>query len=392
VVARGGVEERPMFSSWFGGDKAEGNAAPSAGSVFHEYPHPDNWSQIVDELYSRFGADGEQIPLDMCPCGERKPTVRRFLVARKYKVDEAEKMIRDTMVWRQTVAVGDVRGIDAILAGKPRWDLLHDNRRIIPASPFHCYAKQGYPVYMLRLGKGDGALATTAPEECHVYCSIVRGEHLSKIVVPEATKRYKAAGGRRGQEERMQAAAAAAGGGKVNGVAATAAPAPPAGTDAAAAAANLNDPLDLMDKQVVIVDLEGIGMSALRCLWVFKTINSVAGYNYPELSKAIYILNSPSVFEYLWSAIKPLLAAHTQSKIRIFQTGPEQYKALQLILEDDDIPDYLTPQPPGQGSPKGHVGSVTDCERPDHRPEGVLALDTWVVSQSAHPDKACPFK
>jgi hypothetical protein len=28
-------------------------------SVFHEYPHPDNWSQIVDELYSRFGADGE---------------------------------------------------------------------------------------------------------------------------------------------------------------------------------------------------------------------------------------------------------------------------------------------------------------------------------------------
>jgi hypothetical protein len=78
----------------------------------------------------------------MCPCGERKPTVRRFLVARKYKVDEAEKMIRDTMVWRQTVAVGDVRGIDAILAGKPRWDLLHDNRRIIPASPFHCYAKQ----------------------------------------------------------------------------------------------------------------------------------------------------------------------------------------------------------------------------------------------------------
>ena len=33
-----------------------------------------------------------------------------------------------------------------------------------------------------------------------------------------------------------------------------------------------------------------------------------------------------SVFDYIWSAVKPLLAAHTQSKIRIFQTGPEQYK------------------------------------------------------------------
>ena len=83
-----------------------------------------------------------------------------------------------------------------------------------------------------------------------------------------------------------------------------------------------DDEHDIMDKQVVIVDLEGIGMSALRCLYVFKCINSVASYNYPELSKAIYVLNSPSVFDYLWSAVKPLLAAHTQSKIRIFQSGP----------------------------------------------------------------------
>ena len=95
-----------------------------------------------------------------------------------------------------------------------------------------------------------------------------------------------------------------------------------------------DDEHDIMDKQVVIVDLEGLGMSALRCLYVFKVINSVASYNYPELSKAIYVLNSPSVFDYLWSAVKPLLAAHTQSKIRIFQSGPEQYKALQQLFEE----------------------------------------------------------
>jgi hypothetical protein len=55
------------------------------------------------------------------------------------------------------------------------------------------------------------------------------------------------------------------------------------------------------------------------------------------------------------AAIKPLLAAHTRNKVRIFQTGSEQYRALQEILEDDDIPDYLTPQLDGENF-KGRVG------------------------------------
>ena len=42
----------------------------------------------------------------------------------------------------------------------------------------------------------------------------------------------------------------------------------------------------LVDKQVVIIDMEGVGMTALRALYVLKTINSVASHNYPELSKA----------------------------------------------------------------------------------------------------------
>ena len=299
------------------------------------------------------------------------------------QVDDAEKMLRDTIVWRQSVAVGEVAGIDNVLAAKPRWDLLSDNRKIIPASPFHCYSKQGYPVYMLRLGKGDGTLASTAPEECHVYCSVIRGEHLVKVIVPEATKKYKAAGGKKGQMQRMREAARAAGQTVEEPTAEELAAIPD------------DDELDLMDKQVVIVDLEGIGMSALRCLWVFKVINSVASFNYPELSKAIYVLNSPSIFEMLWSAVKPLLATHTQSKIRIFQTGPEQYKALQQILEDDDIPDYLTPQDGVEGGGdkvKGRVGSVTDCENPDHRPDGVKQLDEWIEGLSEAPDKKCPYK
>ena len=210
-----------------------------------------------------------------------------------------------------------------------------------------------------------------------MYCSIVRGEHLVKVIVPEAQKRHLANGGRAGQEARAREAAREAG--DVTSDA-------PADDDSVP----VEDEHDIIDKQVVIVDLEGLGMSALRCLYVFKVINSVASYNYPELSKAIYVLNSPSVFDYLWSAVKPLLAAHTQSKIRIFQSGPEQYKALQQLFEDADIPDYLTPQVEGEQT-KGRVGSVTSVEEPDFRPEGVKAMDEWIEGLSEAEDKKCPF-
>ena len=85
-----------------------------------------------------------------------------------------------------------------------------------------------------------------------------------------------------------------------------------------------------------------------------------------------------------------MLAAHTQSKIRIFQSGPEQYKALQQLFEDADIPDYLTPQVEGEQT-KGRVGSVTSVEEPDFRPEGVKAMDEWIEGLSEAEDKKCPF-
>ena len=40
--------------------------------------------ELVDELAGRFGEDCEEIPEGMCPLGNRRATLRRFLVARKY--------------------------------------------------------------------------------------------------------------------------------------------------------------------------------------------------------------------------------------------------------------------------------------------------------------------
>ena len=59
-------------------------------------------------------------------------------------------------------------------------------------TPLLCgYTNRASPVYLLRLGKGDSALTTTASEETHIVFMIVRGEHLIQSIIPEATARAK---------------------------------------------------------------------------------------------------------------------------------------------------------------------------------------------------------
>ena len=243
------------------------------------------------------------------------------------------------------------------------------NRKIIPATPFLCYTKQGFPVYSLRLGKGDGSLATAAPDECHIYCSIVRGEHLVNKIFPEAQKLHETKLSRRGPTSSLD--------------------------QTSALTRHENEPytdadLDVIDKQVVIVDLDGISMSALRCLYVFKLINSVASCNYPELSKAIYVLNSrPSSITYGLQSSRSLPRIR-ETKCASFRWVQSNMALLQEILEDDDIPDYLTPQV-DEENVKGRVGCVPDADEPDFRPEGVRDLDAWLENSSEALDKTCPF-
>ena len=285
--------------------------------TFHEYPHPENWVALVEVLHSRFGTNGEGIPWKCALAVIVKLLSAGFLSPEGMWLMMQKKMLRDTIEWRTNVTIGGVKGVELILKSKPRWDLIAANRRIIPATPLHCYTRQGYPVYALRLGKGDSSLATSVHEECHVYSSIIRGEHLVRKILPDAQSCYQNSHVGPGVDDPTSGCKES-----------QTLPESPR-------AVVVEDSIDIFDKQVVIVDLEGIGMSALRCLYVFKVINSVASLNYPELSKAIYIVNAPSIFDYLWSAVKPLLASHTQNKIRIYQSCAQQYEALREILIED---------------------------------------------------------
>ena len=53
------------------------------------------------------------------------------------------------------------------------------------------------------------------------------------------------------------------------------------------------------------------------------------------------MLDLPTVFDYLYAAVKPFLAAHTQHKVKVFSDPKLQYEALQKLLEDKDIPDFF---------------------------------------------------
>lgn len=75
-------------------------------------------------------------------------------------------------------------------------------------------------------------------------------------------------------------------------------------------AVNQDTKSQMVDKQVVLLDLKDVGLSAMKCLYVFKIVNSTASHNYPELSKAIYVLNAPTAFDYLYAAVKPFLAVN----------------------------------------------------------------------------------
>ena len=86
-------------------------------------------------------------------------------------------------------------------------------------------------------------------------------------------------------------------------------------------------------------------------------------------------MNAPSVFDYLWSAVKPL-AVHTQHKIKIFSDREQQYSGLQRLLEDEDIPDFLVP---GRSYAR-RKDTVTTVD--GFLPDTVKQMDEWLKSLS----------
>ena len=123
----------------------------------------------------------------------------------------------------------------------------------------------------------------------------------------------------------------------------------------------------------------------------FKIVNSTASHNFPELSKASIVLRCAlTVFDYLYAAVKPFLAAALCAayKVKVFSDPKLQYEALQKLLEDKDIPRLF-----GAGSEDLVPGDIAEFyrRRPVTNPvgEGYLPRATvkkqneWINAQAS---------
>ncbi|CAG7815173.1 unnamed protein product [Allacma fusca] len=102
----------------------------------------------------------------------------------------------------------------------------------------------------------------------------------------------------------------------------------------------------------VICDFDGFGYRQIAHRTVLQGMLEVLRVfeaNYPEVLKAAYVINAPTIFNYLFTLIKPLLNSRTLAKVQIF--GPNKQKWQEVILRQidaDQIPPFWGGSKPGR--------------------------------------------
>ena len=66
---------------------------------------------------------------------------------------------------------------------------------------------------------------------------------------------------------------------------------------------------------------------------------SIGPANYPEMTCGVFIIRAPMVFTLAWKVVRPMLPAHTQSKVNIL--GSDFMGAVQERISDENLPPFL---------------------------------------------------
>jgi len=83
---------------------------------------------------------------------------------------------------------------------------------------------------------------------------------------------------------------------------------------------------------VVVYDLKGAGIASRKIIPFARIINEVASKHYPEMVDVIMLINAPSIFSTLWSAIKGMLDKVTESKVKVFGSSKSQKEKVEKYL------------------------------------------------------------
>eukprot|EP00656_Telonema_subtile_P016049 TRINITY_DN18454_c0_g1_i2.p1 TRINITY_DN18454_c0_g1~~TRINITY_DN18454_c0_g1_i2.p1 ORF type:complete len:860 (-),score=136.46 TRINITY_DN18454_c0_g1_i2:248-2827(-) len=124
-----------------------------------------------------------------------------------------------------------------------------------------------------------------------------------------------------------------------------------------------------VDTLVSIVDVNnmGLGQVTRKFLKLVQEIAVIDQDHYPERLGQLFIINTPGLFGFVWSGVKPWLGARTLEKINIL-TASQVPEALQQFIEADQLPEEYG------GTCHCEGGCLPEEHNPDHEVELELEL------------------
>merc|ERR1712032_423912 len=215
--------------------------------------------------------------------------MRRFLIAEKNDVESAAARFRAMLEWRCGVWPRLLASDRSQIVGR-----LKRLRSLVPMSPLIGFsADAGLPMYCVRIGNVGEAADQFTAEDVETD-AILHAEWYNHTVFPEATAR-------------------------------------------------VNETDQLIDKEICIVDVGGMGLGLVKNIHLFWTMQGTISKHYPERARTIYVCNTPRAFAAIWALLKPVVPLRTQRKVSILAGGPEQAEALATHFADGiaGVPDFL---------------------------------------------------
>jgi hypothetical protein len=205
----------------------------------------------------------------------------RYLIARKYDVEQATKMACDSVVWR------DEMGLDTIFEN-PEPTILEIAKTLNEGWAHKC-DREGRPILVDQLStmNVEATLAQFSVEEAIRYtCHMM--EFRCRYVLTFHEK---------------------------------------------------DGPL--LDETVTVVDLNGLSRNHLnpKVLGFLQAISKVGQDHYPEMCGKIFVVNSGWLFSLIWKSLKPALDVGTQQKITV--CNDNGLKEMMTAIHLKDIPQEL---------------------------------------------------
>jgi hypothetical protein len=217
-------------------------------------------------------------------------TLARFLIARECKLAGAERMFRETMKWRVSRSINQIRRdlhpLGTHAEGSPGAVRAAARREHFFAG-FGGHARDGSPFFIERLGRFDVAGVNRDKAVFNFMMDCYVG------YLETAFSACRVASAHSGRMTRAHS----------------------------------------------IVDASGVSLSTMANVRVIKEVAKIGTSYYPEIMRKVTIVNLPWAFAAVWKLVAPLLPEQTRQKVAIY--GSDFLPALLDDIDEADLPAFL---------------------------------------------------